>query len=174
MDRRVFLSRMTKGAALAATAWGGRNLAGVPSLPSAAALGDEQGGVGRAEKPLRITRVRSILTAPQGGIRLVAVKVETSEPGLYGVGCATFTQRARAVATAVDHFLVEVRRQPTKLRTETNHGLIDLGVQANDVDLDSVDTSAQVKDVHLGPANPLVQREGPGSGDGVSLGCSQA
>jgi mannonate dehydratase len=48
--------------------------------------------------------VRSILTAPEG-IRLVIVKVETSDAGLYGLGCATFTQRARAVATAVDQYL---------------------------------------------------------------------
>jgi len=31
--------------------------------------------------------------------------VETSEPGLYGVGCATFTQRIRTVVTAVDEYL---------------------------------------------------------------------
>jgi mannonate dehydratase len=54
--------------------------------------------------PLTITNVRTILTAP-AGIRLVVVKVETSEPGLYGLGCATFTQRALAVATAVDQYL---------------------------------------------------------------------
>jgi mannonate dehydratase len=53
---------------------------------------------------LRITDVKAILTAP-AGIRLVVVKVQTSDPGLYGLGCATFTQRARAVETAVDHFL---------------------------------------------------------------------
>lgn len=53
---------------------------------------------------LKITNVKAILTAP-AGIRLVVVKVETSDPGLYGLGCATFTQRARAVETAVDHFL---------------------------------------------------------------------
>jgi len=53
---------------------------------------------------LRIRDVRAILTQPSRS-RLVVVKVETDEPELYGLGCATFTQRARAVATAVDHFL---------------------------------------------------------------------
>jgi mannonate dehydratase len=54
--------------------------------------------------PLRITDVRTILTQP-AGIRLVVVKVLTNEAGLYGLGCATFTQRARTVATAVDQYL---------------------------------------------------------------------
>jgi mannonate dehydratase len=54
--------------------------------------------------PLKITDVKTILTAPANS-RLVVVKVLTSEPGLYGLGCATFTQRARAVETAVDRFL---------------------------------------------------------------------
>jgi mannonate dehydratase len=54
--------------------------------------------------PLKITDVRTILTAPKE-IRLVVVKVMTSEPGLYGLGCATFTQRARVVQTAVDKYL---------------------------------------------------------------------
>ena len=40
----------------------------------------------------RIRDVRVILTAPEG-IRLVVVKIETDEPDLYGLGCATFTQR---------------------------------------------------------------------------------
>ncbi len=51
-----------------------------------------------------IRDVQTILTAP-AGIRLVVVKVLTSEPGLYGLGCATFTQRALAVATAIDEYL---------------------------------------------------------------------
>ena len=54
--------------------------------------------------PLKITNVKSILTAPQR-IRLCVVKVETSEPGLYGLGCATFNQRPLPVAVAVDKYL---------------------------------------------------------------------
>src|SRR4051812_26811856 len=53
---------------------------------------------------LKITDIKTFLTAP-AGIRLVVVKVHTSEPGLYGLGCATFTQRARVVETAVDKYL---------------------------------------------------------------------
>lgn len=53
---------------------------------------------------LKITDVKVICTAPNN-IRLVVVKVLTSEPGLYGVGCATFTQRPLAVVTAVEQYL---------------------------------------------------------------------
>jgi mannonate dehydratase len=59
---------------------------------------------GRNLPPLKITDVKTILTAP-ARIRLVVVKVLTNEPGLYGLGCATFTQRARVVETAVDKYL---------------------------------------------------------------------
>src|SRR5205807_5111220 len=51
-----------------------------------------------------IRDVRTILTAPNG-IRLVVVRVDTGEPGLYGLGCATFTQRPLAVASAVNDYL---------------------------------------------------------------------
>jgi len=54
--------------------------------------------------PVTITDVRAICTAPDG-IRLVVVKVETSDPGLWGVGCATFTQRPLAVVTAIEQYL---------------------------------------------------------------------
>lgn len=53
---------------------------------------------------LKITNIQTILTAP-GGIDLVVVKIETSEPGLYGLGCATFTQRIHAVAAAIDNYM---------------------------------------------------------------------
>ncbi len=58
---------------------------------------------GNAGKP-RIRDVRVIRTAPEG-IRLVVVKIETDEPGLYGLGCATFTQRPLAVVTALEEYL---------------------------------------------------------------------
>src|SRR5215475_14372623 len=54
--------------------------------------------------PVKIRDIKTILTAPNG-IRLVIVKVETSEPGLVGWGCATFTQRALVVRTAIDDYL---------------------------------------------------------------------
>jgi mannonate dehydratase len=53
---------------------------------------------------LKITDVKVICTAPNG-IRLVVVKVLTNEPGLYGLGCATFTQRPLTVVTAVEQYL---------------------------------------------------------------------
>ena len=51
-----------------------------------------------------ILDVKTITTQPAGS-RLVMVKIETSQPGLYGVGCATFTQRFRAVVSAVEQHL---------------------------------------------------------------------
>jgi len=90
MNRRQWLTRsaLSTSAALPfLTATSGRALA-QPTAGSA----------------LKITDVKTILTAP-ANIRLVVVKVMTNEPGLYGLGCATFTQRARAVETAVDKYL---------------------------------------------------------------------
>ncbi len=55
--------------------------------------------------PVTIRDVRVILTMPDQKNRLVIVKVETSEPGLYGLGCATFTQRPLVVRTAVEEYL---------------------------------------------------------------------
>jgi len=55
-------------------------------------------------KPVTIQDVQTILTQPDRS-RLVIVKVITSEPGLYGVGCATFTQRFHAVHTAIEQHL---------------------------------------------------------------------
>jgi mannonate dehydratase len=56
--------------------------------------------------PVKITKIKAIATCPEG-INLIVVKVETSEPGLYGLGCATFTQRAAVVVTAINSYLNE-------------------------------------------------------------------
>ena len=76
---------------------------GVLSIPEQASANSYN----RATKglpPLKITNVKAIATQPHG-IELIVVKVETSEPGLYGIGCATFRQRAHAVVTAIDKSL---------------------------------------------------------------------
>ena len=61
-------------------------------------------GVLYSVSSVTIRDVKTILTAPEG-INLVVVKVETSEPELYGLGCSTFTQRHLAVRTAVDDYM---------------------------------------------------------------------
>ena len=54
--------------------------------------------------PVTIKDVQTIITQPAGS-RLVIVKLITSEPGLYGLGCATFTQRFHAVHAAIEKHL---------------------------------------------------------------------
>jgi mannonate dehydratase len=97
MNRRQWLKRSTIGAGALGLPWLCVSRTGSAQQPAPVADG-------RKLPPLKITDVKTILTAP-AGIRLVVVKVLTNEPGLYGLGCATFTQRARAVETAVDKYL---------------------------------------------------------------------
>lgn len=65
---------------------------------------------------LKIKDIRAILTAPCNN-RLIVVKVETSEPGLYGLGCATFAHRHLAVKSAVEDYLkpLLVGRDPANI-----------------------------------------------------------
>ncbi len=55
-------------------------------------------------KSITIRNIKTIVTAPHG-INLIVVKVETTEPELYGVGCATFTWRYKAVVTAIEEYI---------------------------------------------------------------------
>src|SRR5262249_25419595 len=99
MHRREWLRRTTAGA-------------GMASLPLLAAVGQgaplraaqQPPAGGRNLPPLRILDIRTILTAP-AHIRLAVVTLLTPEPGLYGLGCATFTQRPRVVETAIERYL---------------------------------------------------------------------
>ena len=52
---------------------------------------------------LKIRDVRVIVTQPTANLNVV--KVETNEPEIYGLGCATFTQRALVVETAINDYL---------------------------------------------------------------------
>jgi mannonate dehydratase len=61
--------------------------------------------VNRGAKPVTITKVRAHTCATQGSIRFVVIRVETSEPGLSGLGCGTFNQRPLTVVTAVNEYL---------------------------------------------------------------------
>ncbi len=63
-----------------------------------------QAAVRRGLPPVKITDVKVILTQPAGD-QLVIVKVLTSEPGLYGLGCATHRERPLVVATAIEQYL---------------------------------------------------------------------
>ncbi|MBT3068105.1 enolase C-terminal domain-like protein [Rhodoferax sp. U11-2br] len=51
-----------------------------------------------------ITDIKVILTAPEG-INLLVVKVETNQPGLYGLGCGTFAYRHLAVKCLIEEYL---------------------------------------------------------------------
>src|SRR5215831_16530733 len=87
MNRREALQLFGAGSALAA------------GSPLAAAQSSTRG-----TGPVKITDVKTILVQP-GSDFLVIVKVLTSEPGLYGIGCATHGERPLAVATAVNEYM---------------------------------------------------------------------
>ncbi|HIX58376.1 MAG TPA: starvation-sensing protein RspA [Candidatus Blautia gallistercoris] len=53
---------------------------------------------------VKIQDIRVICTAPEG-INLVVIKVETNQPGLYGLGCGTFAYRHLAVKQLVEDYL---------------------------------------------------------------------
>lgn len=96
MNRRDMLKGAGLGVASALLGLGaGLDAAGAENSPPAA----------KGSGKLKISKVRAILTAPQPRTRFVVVKVETDEPGLYGLGCATFNQRPLAVKAAVDDYL---------------------------------------------------------------------
>jgi len=65
---------------------------------------------------LHIESIQVVATRPTTK-NLVLVKVQTSEPGLYGWGCATFTQRYRAVVETITSYLepLLVGRDPARI-----------------------------------------------------------
>jgi len=100
IDRRNLLKILGLGTAgtLSLGLFGGMNAyaadAGIYETPNYA----------KGMAPVTITGIKVFATKPSGS-NLIVVKVETSEPGLYGIGCATFTQRAKAVIAAIESYM---------------------------------------------------------------------
>ena len=91
MDRReIIRSMLASGAVLLAA----RN----------ARAQDAVAHVTRGMAMPKIKDITVINTSPEGS-RLTVVKVTTDQPGLYGYGCATFTQRADLIKPAVELYL---------------------------------------------------------------------
>ncbi len=61
----------------------------------------------RASRGMPIPKIKdiSVIETQPGGVRLTVVKITTDQDGLYGYGCATFTQRADLVKPAVEKYL---------------------------------------------------------------------
>lgn len=66
-----------------------------------------QAAAQRATRAMPSPKIRDVqaITCQPGGVRLIVVKVLTDQDGLYGYGCATFTQRADLIPVAVDKYL---------------------------------------------------------------------
>src|ERR1035441_4472815 len=63
--------------------------------------------VARATRAMPIPKIEdiSVIECQPDGVRLTVVKISTDQDGLYGYGCATFTQRADLVKPAVERYL---------------------------------------------------------------------
>jgi mannonate dehydratase len=96
-NRRDFMKTLAMGSAAGLMGMTANKLNAAPYEPASYAKG---------MAPVKIKSVKAIATRP-GGSNLIVVKVETTEPGLYGIGCATFTQRAFAVVTAIEKYMGE-------------------------------------------------------------------
>jgi mannonate dehydratase len=98
--RRSFLkgaAGVLSGAALS------EGLSGAASPAQAQA--DERAARAVRGLPSPIIKDIQVITTQPRGVRLVVVKVITDQDGLYGYGCATFTQRADLVVPAVEKYL---------------------------------------------------------------------
>ncbi len=79
--------------------------AGLLSVASPVVRAQEQ--VARATRGMATPRIKdiSVIECEPAGTRLTVVKITTDQDGLYGYGCATFTQRADLVKPAVEKYL---------------------------------------------------------------------
>jgi mannonate dehydratase len=76
-----------------------------PAVSARTAAAQER--VERATRGMPSPKIKdvSVIATQPGGSRLVVVKITTDQDGLFGYGCATFTQRADLVVPAVERYL---------------------------------------------------------------------
>jgi mannonate dehydratase len=81
-------------------AGGAARWAGERQLPA-------QERIARATRGMPSPKIKDItvIATQPAGARLTVVKITTDQDGLYGYGCATFTQRAELVGAAVEKYL---------------------------------------------------------------------
>jgi mannonate dehydratase len=74
----------------------------------------------RAARGMAVPKIKdiSVIECQPAGVRLTVVKITTDQDGLYGYGCATFTQRADLVKPAVDRYLKPLLMGKTTDRIE--------------------------------------------------------
>ena len=84
-----------------------KNLAGSGMLAIAPRCVEAQEQAARATRGMPAPRIKdiSVIECQPAGVRLTVVKITTDQDGLYGYGCATFTQRADLVKPAVEKYL---------------------------------------------------------------------
>src|ERR1700748_3289753 len=96
------------------------------AMASATALGisaqpeSAQERVAAATRGMPAPKIRdiSVIETQPAGTRLTVVKITTDQDGLYGYGCATFTQRAELVRPAVERYLKPLLMGKTTDRIE--------------------------------------------------------
>ena len=74
----------------------------------------------RASRGMAVPKIKdiSVIECQPAGVRLTVVKITTDQDGLYGYGCATFTQRADLVKPAVERYLKPLLMGKTTDRIE--------------------------------------------------------
>ena len=105
MDRRQTLKAITGGATGALSLAASKEVfaQAAATAPQPAAAGRDRARAGGVPA-LKITDIKTF-TTKVGGTNMINVKVYTSEPGLYGIGCGTHAERPTLVADTVEKYL---------------------------------------------------------------------
>ena len=105
IDRRSLLQLVGTAGLAGLGAKAGRLKPDTPMFASPRHAASEQ-AVAQATRGMPSPHIKdiSVIETAPAGVRLTVVKITTDQDGLYGYGCATFTQRADLVKPAVDRY----------------------------------------------------------------------